>query len=85
MAWLLLVTAAKTVSRNEASCSIMIQTPSLTVHRSSPQDWSTDFALFTAGVKVNPNNVKLRSNLGMELKGAGRLEEAQHQYLVCSN
>ena len=50
---------------------------------SLPQDWATDFALFMSGVKVNPNNVKLRNNLGMELKAAGRLEEAQHQYLVC--
>lgn len=39
-------------------------------------------ALFTSGVKVNPSNVKLRNNLGMELKSAGRLEEAQHQYRV---
>jgi tetratricopeptide (TPR) repeat protein len=62
MACLLLVTAAKTVSRNK--------------------DWQTDLSLFTAGVKINPNNVKLRSNLGMELKTAGRLEEAQHQYLM---
>ena len=31
---------------------------------------------------VNPDNVKLRNNLGMELKAAGRLEEAQHHYLV---
>ena len=37
-------------------------------------------ALFTSGVKINPANVKLRNNLGMELKSAGRLEEAQHQY-----
>jgi tetratricopeptide (TPR) repeat protein len=62
MVCLVLVTAMKTLSRNE--------------------DWSSDLALFTAGVKVNPNNVKLRNNLGMELKSAGRLEEAQHQYLM---
>lgn len=49
------------------------------------QDWSSDLALFTSGVKVNPNNVKLRNNLGMELKSAGRLEEAQHHYLVRSS
>ena len=47
------------------------------------QDWASDLALFTAGVKVNPDNVKLRNNLGMELKSVGRLEEAKHQYLVC--
>lgn len=47
------------------------------------QDWSSDLALFKSGVKVNPNNVKLRNNLAMELKSAGRLEEAQRQYLVC--
>ena len=47
------------------------------------QDWNTDLDLFISGVKVNPMNVKLRNNLGLELKAAGRLEEAQHQYLVC--
>ena len=46
------------------------------------QDWNSDFALFESGVKVNPMNVKIRNNYGMELKAVGRVEEARIQYLV---
>lgn len=46
------------------------------------QDWATDFALFESGVRVNPLNVKLRNNYGIELKSAGRVTEALHQYKV---
>ena len=33
-------------------------------------------------MKVNPMNVKLRNNYGMELKAIGHVEEARRQYLV---
>lgn len=49
---------------------------------SSSQDWNTDLKLFKSGVRVNPNNVKLRNNYGIELKAAGRVEEARRQYQV---
>ena len=81
MALLVVATAAKTVSRNQVSIYVLFKG---WAHVSIPlQDWGSDLVLFTAGVRVNPDNVKLRNNLGMELKSAGRLEEAQHQYLVC--
>ena len=51
-------------------------------HLSILQDWKSDFALFESGVKINPMNVKLRNNYGMELKAIGRVEEARRQYLV---
>ncbi len=38
--------------------------------------------LFESGVKVIPNNVKLRSNYGLELKEKGRADEAKQQYEV---
>ncbi len=31
---------------------------------------------------MNPRNVKIRNNLGMELKAAGRIEEARYFYEV---
>ena len=48
------------------------------------QDWATDFKLFESGVRVNPLNVKLRNNYGIELKTANRVEEAMYQYKVCN-
>jgi len=44
------------------------------------QDWASDISLFESGVEVNPNNVKLHNNYAMELKSAGRIEEAREQY-----
>lgn len=83
MACLVIVTAVKTLSRNEVRlCCTIVYVPIL-MFWFQFQDWSSDLALFQSGVKVNPNNVKLRNNLAMELKSAGRLEEAQHHYLVC--
>lgn len=38
--------------------------------------------MFESGVKVNYNNVKMHNNYAMELKSAGRFEEAQKHYLV---
>ena len=46
------------------------------------QDWASDIKLFESGVRVNPNNVKLHNNYGMELKAAGRIQEARNQYKV---
>ena len=46
------------------------------------KDWANDFKLFESGVRVNPMNVKLRNNYGIELKAAGRVQEALHQYKV---
>lgn len=46
------------------------------------QDWESDLALFESGVKVIPENVKIRNNYAMELKSAGRLDEASLQYQV---
>ena len=31
---------------------------------------------------MNPMNVKIRNNYGMELKAIGRVEEARRQYMV---
>lgn len=44
------------------------------------KDWESDLALFESGVKVIPENVKIRNNYAMELKSAGRLEEAKFHY-----
>lgn len=82
MACLVIVTAVKTLSRNEVTLYCIIVCVSTLMFWFQFQDWSSDLALFMSGVKVNPNNVKLRNNLAMELKSAGRLEEAQRQYLV---
>ena len=38
--------------------------------------------LFESGVRVNPANVKLHNNYAMELKAAGRIQEARNQYKV---
>lgn len=46
------------------------------------QDWASDIKLFESGVRVNPNNVKLHNNYGMELKATGRTQEARRQYKV---
>ena len=46
------------------------------------QDWASDIKLFESGVRVNPNNVKLHNNYAMELKAAGRIQEARNQYKV---
>lgn len=46
------------------------------------QDWESDLTLFESGVKVIPENVKIRNNYAMELKSAGRLDEARLQYQV---
>ena len=46
------------------------------------QDWATDLSLFESGTKVNYGNVKVRNNYGMELKAAGRIEEARAHYQV---
>ncbi|KAL5484578.1 hypothetical protein EMCRGX_G021103 [Ephydatia muelleri] len=44
------------------------------------KDWESDLTLFESGVKVIPENVKIRNNYAMELKSAGRLDEARLQY-----
>ena len=46
------------------------------------QDWSTDFRLYESGVKVLPQNVKMRNNYAMELKSIGLREQARKQYEV---
>ena len=46
------------------------------------QDWESDLTLFESGVKVIPENVKIQNNYAMELKSAGRLEEAKLHYQV---
>jgi len=32
---------------------------------------------------MNPRNVKMYNNYGLELKAAGRIKEAEKSYLVC--
>lgn len=46
------------------------------------QDWVSDLKLFESGAKVNPSNAKILNNLGMELKSAGHIPEAQYLYEV---
>ena len=87
MAYLVVILAAKSIARNEVSLNEMRFPFSFCALQATckiilAQNWKTDLALFISGVKINPANVKLRNNLGMELKSAGRLEEAQHQYRV---
>lgn len=71
--------AAKTHTRNKVS---LLNFFTYQVSYFCGQDWASDFKLFESGVCVNPMNVKLRNNYGIELKAAGRVEEARYQYLV---
>ena len=38
--------------------------------------------MYESGVRMNPRNVKMYNNYGLELKAAGRINEAEKSYLV---
>ncbi|XP_062508109.1 protein O-mannosyl-transferase TMTC1-like [Corticium candelabrum] len=44
------------------------------------KDWKTDFSLYQSGIKINPLNVKMYSNYGLELKNKGEQAKAKHIY-----
>ncbi|XP_065837876.1 protein O-mannosyl-transferase TMTC3-like [Oscarella lobularis] len=43
-------------------------------------DWQTDINLYKSGVKINPTNVKMYSNYGLELKNRGEVATAKDLY-----
>jgi len=46
------------------------------------QDWYSDITLYKSGILLNPRNVKMYNNYGLELKSSGRVREAEQQYMV---
>eukprot|EP00118_Oscarella_pearsei_P013628 m.110496 g.110496 ORF g.110496 m.110496 type:complete len:643 (+) comp37400_c0_seq1:3-1931(+) len=44
------------------------------------RDWKADIDLYRAGVKMNPGNVKMYSNYGLELKNSGNVAAAKRIY-----
>lgn len=44
------------------------------------KDWETDIALYRSGVRMNPTNVKMYSNYGLELKNRGERAAAKSVY-----
>ncbi|XP_065917922.1 protein O-mannosyl-transferase TMTC4-like [Dysidea avara] len=45
------------------------------------QDWYSDITLYKSGILLNPRNVKMHNNYGLELKSSGRVREAEQHYM----
>jgi len=46
-------------------------------------DWRNNLELYTAAVKTAPQSVRMQSNLGLELLGVFRIEEAKSELFEC--